>query len=56
MTDYQHLVTVMVDGSWAVQDRITYDGFGNVVTQSNAPFWDGIGYTGRQWDAAAQFQ
>jgi RHS repeat-associated protein len=56
LTDYQNSVTVMVDGSGTVQDRITYDGFGKIVTETAPTFGDGYKYTGREWDASAQLQ
>src|SRR5207245_1641438 len=56
LTDYEKSVTVLVDGSGTVQDRITYDGFGKIVTETNASFGDGYKYTGREWDASAQLQ
>ena len=56
MTDFENSVRVLTDGAGAGQDRISYDGFGNIATETNATFGDGYKFTGREWDATAQLQ
>src|SRR5262249_36132370 len=44
----------VTDTLGAVQDHITYDAFGNIVTESNGTFGGRYKYTGREYDAAAE--
>jgi RHS repeat-associated protein len=48
-------VRFMTDNSGVVQDQITYDGFGNVTTQTYATFSDQHLFAGGEWDSASQF-
>jgi RHS repeat-associated protein len=56
LTDRLGSVRQMVDASGAVQDTITYDGFGNVTNESNATFGDRWKWTGREDDAITGLQ
>ena len=56
LKDYQNSTVVMVDGSGVVQDRIAYDGFGNILSETNSSFGDRFKYTGREWDAVTGLQ
>jgi RHS repeat-associated protein len=56
LKDYQHSTVVMTDGSGVVQDRIAYDGFGNILSETNSSFGDRFKYTGREWDAVVGLQ
>ncbi len=40
----------IVDQSGAVQDRIAYDSFGNIISESNPTFGDRFKFTGREFD------
>src|SRR6266849_1881547 len=46
----------LVDARGNLQDTMTYDGFGNLLTESNATFGDRYKYTGRQLDAETNLQ
>jgi RHS repeat-associated protein len=45
---------VKTDGT--VQDRISYDSYGNIVNESNAANGDRFKYTGREWDSTFAMQ
>jgi RHS repeat-associated protein len=56
LTDYQNSVVAMTDGAGAVQDKITYNGFGAIATETNAAFGDRYKYTGREYQAVLGLQ
>ncbi len=39
-----------------IQDRLTYDGFGNILHESNAANGDRFKFTGREWDSTLGLQ
>ena len=51
-TDRQGSVRFLTDAAGAVQTTISYDGFGNIATETGGAFADRYGYTGRELDAA----
>ena len=54
LTDRQGSVRDLTNASGAVQDHVSYDGFGNVVSESNASIGDRYKYTGRELDGHIQ--
>src|SRR5205807_1429900 len=56
LTDHLGSVRDLVDGSGAVQDHLAYDGFGNVLSESNAGFGDRYRWTGREFDPETGLQ
>jgi RHS repeat-associated protein len=56
LTDRLGSVRDLTDGSGVVQDHIDYDGFGNVVFESNPAFGDRYKYTGREFDGETGLQ
>jgi RHS repeat-associated protein len=46
----------VTDATGAIQDHVIYDGFGNVVNESNPSFGDRYKYTGREFDSATGLQ
>jgi RHS repeat-associated protein len=56
LTDRQGSVRDLADGTGAVQEHVDYDGFGNIVTDTNASFGDRYKYTGRELDSATGLQ
>src|SRR5262249_2204949 len=46
----------LIDNSGVVQDTITYDGFGAILSESNAGFGDRFKYTGGQYDPETGWQ
>jgi RHS repeat-associated protein len=51
LTDNLGTVRDLVNGAGAVQNRIKYDSFGNITSQTNASINTRFGYTGRELDA-----
>jgi RHS repeat-associated protein len=49
-------VRQLVDNTGALQDTITYDGYGNVTAETNTSFGDRYKYTGRELDAETNLQ
>jgi len=56
LADRQGSVRVLVDSTGAVIDRINFDGFGNIISESNAAESDRYLYTGREFDRATGLQ
>src|SRR5262249_52601645 len=56
LTDVRGSVTKVIDGSGAVIDAITYDGFGNILSESSPASGDRYKYTGREWDSVTGLQ
>jgi RHS repeat-associated protein len=56
LTDRQGSVRDVTDASGAVQDHLSYGGFGNVLSESNAAFGDRYKYTGRELDSETGLQ
>jgi RHS repeat-associated protein len=51
LTDHLGTVRDIVNGSGVLGNTITYDSFGNILSQSNFLFGDRYTYTGREFDA-----
>jgi RHS repeat-associated protein len=56
LTDSENSVTVMVDATGATIGKISYDGFGKIVSDTTGASGDRYKYTGREWDADAKLQ
>jgi RHS repeat-associated protein len=56
LTDRLGSVRDITDATGAVQDRITYDGYGNVLSETNASFGDRYKFTSREFDSATGLQ
>lgn len=56
LTDRLGSVRDITDGSGVVQDHIDYDGFGNVVNETNPAFGDRYKYAGRELDSETGLQ
>ena len=56
LTDHQGSVTNLTDASGNLQDTITYDGYGNVTSESNPSFGDRFKYTGEQLESETGLQ
>jgi RHS repeat-associated protein len=56
LTDRLNSIRAVTDATGALQDRITYDAFGNVLTETNPAFGDRYKYTGREFDSATGLQ
>jgi RHS repeat-associated protein len=56
LTDRLGSVRDLTDGTGAVQDHLVYDGYGNVVTETNAAFGDRYKFTSRELDAETGLQ
>jgi RHS repeat-associated protein len=56
LTDHLGSVRNLVDGSGNLQDTISYDPFGNVLSESNSSFGDRYKYTGRELDSETNLQ
>ncbi len=56
LTDHEGSVTNLTDASGNLQDTITYDGYGNVTTESNSSFGDRFKYTGQELDSETGLQ
>jgi RHS repeat-associated protein len=50
LADRQGSVIAVTDGAGAILDRLTYDAFGGVTSESGAAYGDRYGYTGRERD------
>jgi RHS repeat-associated protein len=49
-------VIALTDGAGVVQDSVAYDGFGNILSESNSSFGDRYKFTGQQLDSATGLQ
>jgi RHS repeat-associated protein len=56
LTDRLGSVRDITGATGAVQDTITYDGYGNVLTETNASFGDRYKFTAREFDSATGLQ
>ena len=56
LTDRLGSVRVLTDASGAVIDRITYDGFGNIIAETNPSASDRYLWTGSQFDRVTGLQ
>jgi RHS repeat-associated protein len=56
LTDYQNSVIGMVDYLGASLGSKTYDGFGNILTNTLGANDDRFGFTSREWDLAVSLQ
>jgi RHS repeat-associated protein len=56
LPDRQGSVRGMTDGSGVLQDQITYNAFGGIVSETHANFGDRFKYTGREWDGVTKLQ
>ena len=56
LTDWDGSVTNLTDASGNLQDTITYDGYGNVTSESNPSVGDRFKYTGRELDSETGLQ
>jgi RHS repeat-associated protein len=56
LIDRQGSIRQMTDATGAVQDTITYDAWGNVLTETNASFGDRWKWTGREADSETGLQ
>jgi RHS repeat-associated protein len=56
LTDDEGSVRQLVDNTGALQDTITYDGYGNVTAETNTSFGDRYKYTGRELDTETNLQ
>jgi RHS repeat-associated protein len=56
LTDQMASVRQMIDASGAVQDTIAYDGFGNIISETNASFGDRWKWTGRECNCNSGLQ
>jgi RHS repeat-associated protein len=56
LTDRQGSVRNLTDNSGNLQDTITYDPFGNVLSESNSSAGDRFKYTGRELDSETGLQ
>jgi len=56
LTDRQGSIRGITDDSGNLQDQITYDSFGNVVSEANSSFGDRYKYTGAQVDPVTGLQ
>ncbi len=56
LTDRLGSVRALADNTGAVIDKITYDGFGNVLTETNPAASDRYKFTGREFDATTGLQ
>jgi hypothetical protein len=54
-TDRQGSVRAITNGSGTLIDTVTYDGFGNVASESNSANGDRYKYTGRDLETAAPY-
>jgi RHS repeat-associated protein len=52
LTDWQGSVRNLTDGTGTLKDTISYDGFGNVLSESSPTFGDSLKYAGGQVDSA----
>ena len=56
LTDRLGSVRDLTDATGAVQDTITYDGYGNVLSETNPSFGDRYKFTAREFDSATGLQ
>jgi RHS repeat-associated protein len=56
LTDRLGSVRLLTDASGAVQDQITYNGYGGVTNETNAAFGDRWKFTGRESDSETGLQ
>ena len=56
LQDREGSVRYLVDNTGAVHDHLTYDGYGNVLTESSPTFGDRFKYTGREFDGETGLQ
>jgi RHS repeat-associated protein len=56
LTDYQHSVIGMVDSTGSSLGSLTYDGFGNVLTNTTGVNGDRYGFTSRELDSVTGLQ
>ena len=56
LTDDLGSVRLIMDSSGTVLNAITYDAYGNILTQSNASYSDRYKYTGREFDPVSGLQ
>ena len=51
LTDRQESIRGMTDNTGTLQETVHYDGYGNIVSDSNPTFGDRYKYTGRELDS-----
>ncbi len=56
LLDYQNSVIGMVDSTGTSLGSITYDGFGNILTNTTGVNGDRYGFTSREWDSSVSLQ
>ena len=56
LTDRLGSVRAITNATGAVQDQITYDGFGNVISETNPSFGDRYKFTAREFDSVTGLQ
>jgi RHS repeat-associated protein len=56
LTDKLRSVRQLVSSSGAVLDQLTYDSYGNILTESNSANGDRFKYTGREYDSEIGLQ
>ena len=56
LTDRLGSVRGLTDATGALQDQITYDGYGNVTAETNPSFGDRYKFTAREFDSATGLQ
>jgi len=56
LTDNLGSVRQMTTTAGSVQDQLTYDSFGNILTETHSTNGDRFKFTGREWDSALGLQ
>ncbi len=56
VTDYQGSVRDVLDNSGAVKDAISYDGWGNIISETNSAYRGNYAWTGRMLDVETGLQ
>ncbi len=56
LTDYQGSVRDVLDNSGNVKDAIVYDGFGNIISETNSAYRGSYAWTGRMFDVETDLQ
>ncbi len=56
LLDYQNSVIGMVDSTGSSLGSISYDGFGNMLTNTTGVNGDRFGFTSREWDSSVSLQ
>jgi RHS repeat-associated protein len=56
LTDHLGSVVGVTDGSGVLKDKLAYDGFGNITSESDATWGGHYKWTGRQLDTETQLQ